>query len=56
MVPLKGKNAYASSILPGKEKAYASSILPGKEKVYASSIPSRKKMYTRSCPRMNVSL
>ena len=44
MVPLKGKNAYASSILPGKEKAYASSILPGKEKAYASSIPSRKKM------------
>jgi len=44
MVPLKGKNAYASSILPGKEKAYASSILPGKEKVYASSIlPGKEK-------------
>ena len=57
MVPLKGKNAYASSILPGKEKAYASSILPGKEKVYASSILPGKEKSTplvsppeRRCP------
>ena len=49
MVPLKGKNAYASSILPGKEKAYASSILPGKEKAYASSIlPGKEKAYASS--------
>ena len=57
MVPLKGKNAYASSILSGKEKAYASSILPGKEKVYASSILPGKEKSTplvsppeRRCP------
>ena len=49
MVPLKGKNAYASSILSGKEKAYASSILPGKEKAYASSIlPGKEKVYASS--------
>ena len=49
MVPLKGKNTYASSILPGKEKAYASSILPGKEKAYASSIlPGKEKVYASS--------
>ena len=51
MVPQKGKNAYASSILPGKEKAYASSILPGKEKAYASSIlPGKEKVYASSIP------